>query len=516
MNTIYGDIYGGDAWLKWRTTDVGVCPLPGEYTVVLTGDEGSPEGFVSDPLGLRPLYYYFSSPGELVTGKTLAEIVERSGGNPQINWDYLYSFYAYNFDFGNSTPYQNIFRIPAGQLLSKNKLGVWGLRRFFSELVSTSPRHFREVFVSTILERARRGPSFAVAFSGGFDSSLLLSILLSEGFPATALCLNFESGIESSAEALSAFTDRWGKERFTRIDADSIPPSEFGWTFGAQNINWPSLNLFKPLMKEARRQNLKSVWTGWGADEVFCRDHTILNALLLNSDIRNFISTWKDLRTQGQSPSQLLQVVLREFLPQPIKLALARFLPLHSPADLPRVKYFAKQARLARVQRQSKKPLERELRERLFGSGGLAYTAAQSQEFAAQYGLHFSFPFYDLRIISTVLDMPPQSFSRDGIDKYALRAAFADLLPEVIAKNRSTQDYKHWIMRQLRYDREPVLNWLKSHSALRENGKIDLSQLDRPWPSDYASVIQGHLVTLLYMAQCQSFAGKHEKKETIL
>ena len=440
QNKIFGRIFAADTWKSWSTHSLDVDPLPGEYSVHFFDTNDHLIGVARDILGLQPVYYTLN--GELKVFSTLREAAQ-SVSSLSINWDYLYSIMADNFTLLDQSPFKEVRRLPPGHLLFKEN-NKWLTRPYFLKIKPQDPIHFRDVFLDVMNDRATRHSNFVLSFSGGFDSSLILASLLKQNIKAKAVTLLFPHEESSEKAALDSFEKKWGV-CFEKIEVPEIKSGIYDWRANDCFYYIPTETMFNPLLEYAQKNKIQDVWFGFGADEVFTLNSCLLSTLLLSGEWASFKNAFIQTSKDSSLPSAIY-AIFRDLAPKSLKMTLALVVKNTSRLPFEQVLHYKKIARLNRLQRMSDNPIQNEIEERLYHSGSIAFIAEQSYELASLYGLHFSYPYLDIRLIAMALNMRPQDFYNFKQHKFLLRTQFKDVLPSEIVQNSSRQTYNKWLL----------------------------------------------------------------------
>ncbi len=436
-----GRIYGSDSWRTWSSVLPPVYPLSGEYFIEFFNAQNQLTGVVRDLLGLMPVYYTLRP--SLKIHRTLREAATFLG-QPTANWEYIYSVMAGDFTKLSESPFNEVYRLPPGHLLF-NKDGKWVTRPFFKALEARPTKDFKKTFLSLMSERAKAYPGFLISFSGGLDSSLLLASLIAQNHNANAATLIFDDPLASEEAGLKAFEERWGK-RFERIPAPRVDSGIYNWQQGDLYFYNPTETLFNPIFHRARELNVTDVWVGYGADEVFNLNSGLLKALALSGDWTGFKEAFAQEKLDNKTSIQSAASFIKEMAPRPLKRVLANFWPGGN-SPLPQIRKYQKIARANRLKRMRPDPIENELSERFFHSGTVAFAAEQSHELSYPQGIHFSYPYLDLRLIEVSLSFGTKDFYQRGLNKFTLRNQFEEILPREITGRLSRQAYDGWLLR---------------------------------------------------------------------
>ena len=135
-----------------------------------------------DRLGIEPLFY-FSDERRLIFSSSLKAVLATGWVSNQLNHEAVLQYLLYCYNPGDQTFVRNIYRLPAGHLLSSNGSGVsiskyWRLS--FAETHVKTEEQYREEILNLIKDaiRIRLEPhrSLGVFLSGGTDSSTIVSL----------------------------------------------------------------------------------------------------------------------------------------------------------------------------------------------------------------------------------------------------------------------------------------------------------------------------------------------------
>jgi asparagine synthetase B (glutamine-hydrolysing) len=503
MNHLIGQIYADQSWQSWTPEDSARRPAAGEFLILLKNSHGQICGAVRDPLGQMPAYFTKNALGEIIIENSLQKILARTS-DQSIHWDAVFSIWADNYESTSSSVFTKISKIPAGHLLYK-KDSEWRTRPFFQEL-KASAADLTETFEHVVAERAQTTAPFSLLLSGGFDSSLLYALLQKQNFNPHAVVLDFKQGEESESKNILALEKKY-PGKMDVLFAEDLDENCFAWQGRETYFYSPTLNLFKPLAERARRRGSRFLWTGLGADEVFVRDESLLISLLQSGEIKSFAKAWKNKSHFGRSHSALLFSVLREFLPSDLREKLSRLAAAASDLKLPQVKHFAQLRRQHRLQERKKSSnnlLDIELHERLFKSGQIAFCCEQEQALAEIYQMQFCYPFLDLRLVACSLEKLPRFFHSEGLDKFALRSTFSQILPSEIALHDSTQAYDGWQMRQMALQKTRIQKYFEGTSSHHE--AFNWTQLLSQWNADNFKSKNDFLLKYLFSLQIQTWS----------
>jgi asparagine synthase (glutamine-hydrolysing) len=157
-------------------------PVNGKFAFALWDERNQKLILGRDRLGIEPLFY-FSDERRLIFSSSLKAMLATGWVSNQLNHEAVLQYLLYCYNPGDQTFVRNIYRLPAGHLLSSNGSGVsiskyWRLS--FAETHVKSEEQYREEILNLIKDaiRIRLEPhrSLGVFLSGGTDSSTIVSL----------------------------------------------------------------------------------------------------------------------------------------------------------------------------------------------------------------------------------------------------------------------------------------------------------------------------------------------------
>ena len=411
------------------------------------------------------------------------------------------------------TLYQGVHSLPPGCLLSIERDGRETMTQYwdwtFPSAAETSPSRYpksieaataelRELLVDAIRLQLRADVPVGAYLSGGLDSSGIVAMI--RGFtqtPVRTFSVAFEDGEFDESEHQQAMVRHLGTDhttlRCTRRDIGDAFPRLI------RHTETPVLRTAPvPLMLLAgsvREQGYKVVLTGEGADEVFGgydlfkeakirrfwaqQPHSRMRPLLLqrlygyleNSPVRNpafaqsfFGQGMEHLQRPifAHTPRWATSQRALSFLSPELRAGIGDWNPLDAyertlPAEI------SSWSSLARDQYVEAKSL---LAGYLLSSQGDRVAMASSIEGRV--------PYLDHRVIEFANRLPPSFKIRGMTEKYILRRALADLLPEEILR-RTKQPYRSPDSQSFFFDGQPLdyVAELMGADSIRAAGYFD-------------------------------------------
>lgn len=254
-----------------------VKKLAGMFTIALVDDQKNEVHLFRDPLGIKPLYYYYEN-GLLIFSSEIKSIYSVLDEKPQIDFSAIHHMLQYRFHSGKTTVFKKIKRVlPGEQITFKqgkefHKL-YWKLRT--NKNVSNpkiSVEQFRELFKTVVKQNLRGDAKGGYFVSRGLDSSFITSLGLQHTSNYTRpISINFTPNPvidEKYAQKLEKYLKT--KFTWTQIsDEDARSGLEELVAFMDEPLENPIHVGTYFMAKKAHELGIKSVLTGDGSDEFF-------------------------------------------------------------------------------------------------------------------------------------------------------------------------------------------------------------------------------------------------------
>ena len=274
----------------------------GTYVALISNRHSGEWWVLRDCSGMIPSYYMTVRGVTLIASDVrnfieLARQRDAPGAPPpfEINWGYIAGFLTYSQLQIRETGLKNVYELLAGETLS-NCRGRVGVELAWNPATFTEPdpwgsldmrcEELRNTAQSCINAWASIHDWVVHSLSGGFDSSLVLSLLRHAPKRPHVVCVNRYSTGPAEDE-----------RRYARIAANAAhtPLVEWPWEFGHHAIDESCLRLpprakptitalFRPLeapffsaLKAAQR--FDAIWSGEGGDHLFLALNTELTVL---------------------------------------------------------------------------------------------------------------------------------------------------------------------------------------------------------------------------------------------
>ncbi len=500
-----------------RDGDAFVERLNGQFAIALWDDERQRLVLARDRAGIRPLYLARDG-GRLWFASEVKALLAALPQCAQLDPRGLAETFATWSAVEPHTVYRGVESLPPGHLLTREQDGRETLRRYwdwtFPDAADTAPSRYplsvedaaaelRALLIDAVRLQLRADMPVGAYLSGGLDSSGIVAMIRSfTDTPVRTFSVAFEDGEYDESEHQQAMVRHLGTDHSTlrcsrRDIGDAFPRL-------IRHTETPVLRTAPvPMMLLAgsvRAHGYKVVLTGEGADEVFGGYD-----LFKEAKIRRF---WARQPDSAFRP-RLLERLYRYLPNSPVRNpAFARSFfgqgmeHLHRPvfAHVPRWAISQRALGLFSTE------LSAALRAQVGGdfdplaaveailptnigawsplaqdqyveaksllSGYLL--SSQGDRVAMANSIEGRFPFLDHRVIEFANRLPPSYKIRGLTEKFLLRRALADLLPEDIAK-RTKQPYRAPDSSSFFFGGEPLdyVADLLSESSVRAAGYFD-------------------------------------------
>ncbi|MFT3762460.1 MAG: asparagine synthase (glutamine-hydrolyzing) [Pseudoxanthomonas sp.] len=501
-----------------RHGDDFVRYLNGQFAIALWDARRRRLVLARDRAGIRPLYHA-SRDGRTWFASEVKALLVALPECARLNPLALAQTFTYWAPVDPDTLYEGVRSLPPGCLLAVEHDGRQTLKCYwdwtFPDAEETSPSRYpltveqaagelRELLVDAVRLQLRADVPVGAYLSGGLDSSGIVALI--RGFtdtPVRTFSVAFEDGEFDESTYQQAMVRHLGTEhttlRCSRRDIGEAFPRLIRHTETPVLRTAPA-----PLMLlsgSVREHGYKVVLTGEGADEVFGGYDLFKEAKVRRFWARQPDSAFRPLLLKrlygylqnspvehaglarsffGQGMQHLSRPIFAHvprwttsqralaFLSPELRAATAGWDPLDFyertlPADIGRW------SPLARDQYVEAKSLM---------AGYLL--SSQGDRVAMANSIEGRFPFLDHRIIEFANRLPPSFKIRGMTEKYLLRRALADLLPEHIA-NRTKQPYRAPDSQSFFFDGKPLdyVAEALDPQRIRETGYFDPSAVGR-------------------------------------
>lgn len=289
--------------------------LDGMFAFVIW-DEQKKELFgARDRFGEKPLYYYLDNE-KFVFGSEMKAIFA-SGIPIDTNKRMLFHYLAYNIvenpNAKEETFYQNIFQVPASHCFKISINGdirfkkYWDIRYDYKQEISlnNAKEKFLELFESSISKRLRTDVKFGCSFSGGIDSSSIVSTIIDKnpGIDLNTFTARFKNINYDENYFIECLQNKFKfKSHYCWPSEDSVI-NEIDKIFYHQEEPFGSTSIMAQwdVMKLARTNNTIVLLDGQGADET------------LGGYFKNYLPFLSELRLSSKDNYKKQKKAIQEF-----------------------------------------------------------------------------------------------------------------------------------------------------------------------------------------------------------
>jgi len=403
-----------------------------------------------DPLGIKPLYYYFKD-SKFIFGSEIKCILLHEI-KKILNKHALNLYISLNYVINNLTLFNNIYKVPPSSYLiydlKENELETlkyfhfnFNIDNFNDEI--TLAKELRSLLNESVKLRLISDVPIGAFLSGGIDSSIVVG-LMSQFMdnPVKTFSVKFEKGApvnESKyAKLVSEYFQTDHTELIVKSNCHDILP-ELVWYFD-DLISDPAI-IPVYFMSKLAKKKVKVALTGDGADEIFAgyAEYYRLNK-------KNY------LKHVPKKPFRYLLPRIYHFIPSPkIQLGVVALHSMISEENeffkhLMLIKDMEKKTIFPYQVENVQSLLKNNLLEGLNKTNRYIYHDVSHQlpnfynmktdKMSMAASLETRVPFLDKEIVQWSLRIPSYFKLKNKTEKYILRLAVKDLLPPLILKRK--------------------------------------------------------------------------------
>ena len=454
--------------------------MQGDFAFAIWDSERRTLFCARDHFGVKPFYYH-STDRRFVFASEIGPILGVDGVSSRISEHQISGFLAGLPDDPQSTPYTDVFRLPARHSLTVTAQQVV-LRRYWQIEPSQSPRRsdaaeeFGHLFSQSVRNRMRGTLAVGAMLSGGLDSSSIACVAgmqnAAERKPKLpAFSLIFERGSPMDERPFIDAVLGAHELDGTMIAVGNYAPfAEFDRILEEQEGTFlaPGLSLTRGIYRAARSKGMKVLLDGHGGDEVVSQGHGHLHEL---ANAGKWMELWRELHgasnTYGDGKIGMYYQFLTLYGPAwrlaKLKHVMSRALSKirRDPVEGRRATSWrglinpdlAKRTDLVdRFHRAGYMPstvrVSEALTHRWILSNGIVEHAFEVlDKAAANFGVEPRYPFWDKPLVEFCLALPGEEKLHDGFGRYVLRRAMEGILPPPVQWRRDKIDFKSNLVR---------------------------------------------------------------------
>jgi asparagine synthase (glutamine-hydrolysing) len=445
-----------------------------------------------DRFGVKPLYRYRSGPVLFLASEIKA--IRASGAYPEaINWATAAKFLRHGrLDDGEDTFYAGINQVPAGTAFEVDAVGgtrewtYWSLNDLPAVDTRDPVSSFRDLFEDSVRLRMRSDVPLGVCLSGGLDSSSIIC----------ATARGRQQADEPEQPALMAFCYMAPEYDETKYIFEVLEQTgahlkrletspALLWErlpevlrYQDEPVHSLAAVIGYELMRFAAAHGIRVILNGQGADETiggyFSYFMDYWRELLVGGRAGKAWDEMKEHATaHGRNPSRLMITALQNLAwGQLNQVSTYRHLA-HSRHrwKLERDRWFVPDlgARMGPAPAGSARELNAVLKQSVSVSPLPLYLRVEDRNSMA-HSIEARLPFLDYRLVSLALTLGPEWKMRGGTNKFLLREAMRECIPESVRVRKDKMGFptpaRTWLGRELY---EQVRDLLQSRRA-RERG----------------------------------------------
>ena len=466
------------AYLRWGE----VCPahLQGDFAFAIWDSERRTLFCARDHFGVKPFHYH-STDRRFVFASEIGPILGVDGVSSRISEHQISGFLAGLADDPQSTPYTDVFRLPARHSLTVTAQQVvlrryWQIEPSRSPMRSDAAEEFGHLFSQSVRNRMRGTLAVGAMLSGGLDSSSIACVAgmqnAAERKPKLpAFSLIFERGSPMDERPFIDAVLGAHELDGTMIAVGNYAPfAEFERILKEQEGTFlaPGLSLTRGIYRAARSKGMKVLLDGHGGDEVVSQGHGHLHEL---ANTGKWIELWRELHgaanTYGDGKIGMYYQFLTLYGPAwrlaKLKHAMNRALNKiwRDPVKGRRAPSWrglinpdlAKRTDLVdRFHRAGYMPSTVSVSEALthrwiLSNGVVEHAFEVLDKSAANFGVEPRYPFWDKPLVEFCLALPGEEKLHNGFGRYVLRRAMEGILPPPVQWRRDKIDFKSNLVR---------------------------------------------------------------------
>lgn len=493
------------AYLRWGEA----CPvhLQGDFAFAIWDGERQLLFCARDHFGVKPFYYH-AADRRFAFASEIGPILGVDGVGARVSEHQISGFLAGLPDDPQSTPYSDIFSLPARHSLTVTAQQVT-LRRYWQ--IEPSPRpmrsdaaeEFAHLFSQSVRNRMRGTSAVGAMLSGGLDSSSIACVAGLQNAAARkpklpTFSLIFEKGSSMDERPfIDAVLDQQKVDGTLIAVGNYAPFAEFERVLEEQEGTFlaPGLTLTRGIYRTAGAKGIKVLLDGHGGDEVVSQGHGHLHEL---ANAGRWMDLWREIRsasdTYGDSTLGLYFQFLTIYGPA-WRIAKLRHLGnrvlnrIRKPAGMPRGwrdlinPDLAKRTELVdRFHRAGYMPPGVQASDALshrwiLSNGYVPHAFEVLDKAAANFGVEPRYPFWDKPLVEFCLALPGEEKLSHGFGRYVLRRAMEGVLPAAVQWRRDKIDFTANLVNGMLRNHRDLLEQLLVSDAGRIAPYVNLPQV---------------------------------------
>jgi asparagine synthase (glutamine-hydrolysing) len=450
-----------EAFREWG--DACLERLAGDFALATFRAEERRLVLARDPVGCRPLYYWFDGKA-CVFASEIKAILAHPDVRAEPNHDLLADFVLRDhlpYEDEGETFFRGVHAVLPGYQLSLSSRGVVS-RQFwdFNPQLQTRYRSYsdyaarlRELLIQAVQRRLRTSAPAVIAVSGGLDSSVVLCLAddlrKSGAITAPLVPVSYTGEHDRHSDEQQAL-HTLESTRQLRIERVSLAPVDRELlTPVAWHSEWPRVDdgwcARRPLFVRARRIGARTIVTGHWSDQLlfatgYLTDLCTRFAWRRIGDHLRAYTEWFVDADPAYFRSRFRRELLLNLTPHEWRMVFRRFLKSRSPEWSRGLASPTLAARLDRPRVRIRRPRcasahARDIYQFVRAkSHRLQFEA--DEKLAASWGLDSVTPFLDRDLIAYLMSIPGDVQNHNGVPRALLRDAMRGIVAESILERR--------------------------------------------------------------------------------
>jgi len=485
--------------------------LRGMFAIALWDSPKQRLVLARDRIGKKPLFYGVRG-NQLAFASEVKALLAWPQLNRSINARALHDYFTFLYVPAPDSIFENVYKLPAAHLLVADcHTGSFSLHRYWRispEPDRTKPLSFyveglREVLSEAVRLRLRSDVPLGAFLSGGIDSSVVVGLMSREVSPVRTFSIGFpDKRFDETAAARLVATSHGTIHKEEIFNDFDISPEEFRdlvWYMDEPFADSSFLPTY--WVSKVARRDVTVALSGDGGDELFAghtryRYFQLLNRLRSSPDwlnragknaaggLRNLVTPLSTkLAERLRQTQKALELSALSNNEQIFTLATyfdeAGKRSLYDAEWSAGIDGYASRERLSQVMQPVNDAPLASILAWDFETNLVDDCLVKVDRASMACSLEVRSPFLDHRVAEFAMKIPPEYKLRNGVHKYVLKRAFADLLPEKIV-NRRKQGFEVPFARW--FQKEPWRSFLLDMLAedrLRSQGIFDFREVIR-------------------------------------
>ena len=447
-----------EAFRKWGAA----CPkhLLGDFAFAVWDAETRSLFCARDEFGTKPFYYHAASGRVFAFGSEIKALLSQNDVPRTYDEERIGDYLAGICSNDEYTFYASVKRLPSGCALVADPRGIrtWKYASDLSEAPSLVGEEwvqaFRERFSEAVRCRLRGKKEVGVTLSGGIDSSSVAAVASKYCSGIHTFSAVFEN--QAACDESSYIQKTVSRIRCTPhfIDGELSNLGELADVLRQQDEPFAAPNAFLPwrLYRTVAGAGIGTVLDGHGGDEVVSQGTGYLREMAAAGRWYRLV---RELHHLTSAYDRDFWPVMLGYLGYGLRRSdayllrrLGRFASRFKPASgtpISRIVSPELARRLdlkSRIARNHNREQTEEARHRaLIERPERAYAFEVLDRIANAFGVEPRYPFWDRRLVSLCLALPPEWKLRDGHGRYVLRRAMEEMLPDTVCWRRSKTNF---------------------------------------------------------------------------